>query len=216
MEVGDETQVTHFFFARNYMKCADLQRKVMFPNLHPIGVGNDSKIPIFLAGNCMKYPDLHRKVMFSSTYSMGWGQFLKHFLSGVECNMQICTESHMCQPLYPRGWVKGSQVPKLFWDGNCMKCTDLNRKVIIPILHSHLLGMRIKCRKNPFWWELHEVCRFVQKCNFPSPTTMGWQWGWIDKSLFLLGIKCSVQICKKSHVSKPPSPGCRVRVKFKQ
>ena len=57
------------------MKCPNKHKKVIFPNVHPKGLGWDEGSSYkndFTAMNCMKYPDLHRKSSFT-TFTPWWG-----------------------------------------------------------------------------------------------------------------------------------------------
>ena len=74
------------FFHRNYMKCQDCHREVMFPNIHPHWgrgwCGNPVPEKNNFVGNCMKSIDLYKSCV---------SQPLLH---GVEWGMEVNFQKH--------------------------------------------------------------------------------------------------------------------------
>ena len=110
-------------FARNFMKCPDLQTKVMHGTHIPLGdSGEGGQFPKKFAGNNIVCPDLKNV----STPTL-WVPSTKDILLGVTFNIQICTKS-LVSNLIPIG-----QRTKRIFARNCMKYPDLQRKIMYGI-----------------------------------------------------------------------------------
>ena len=72
---GCKDQLCQYIFIRDFMKCADLPRKIMVLAIHFHGVEGWGQVPKnFIPGNCLKCMDLLRKIIFLSSSPMGLGR----------------------------------------------------------------------------------------------------------------------------------------------
>ena len=83
------------YFARNYVQCQELNRKLIFGNSH-----QQFTEKFFFTRNCIQCPELYRKVMFANA-PCPYGRVnlnIKFSLLGLSGMSRSAQQSHVSQP----------------------------------------------------------------------------------------------------------------------
>ena len=155
-------------FAKNYLKCSDLHKRVNFSNPSSLGGEWGTGFKKCVATNCIEYPDLHRKVSLPILHPHRGGvgnQVTKNVLLEMEWNIHICTENASFPTLHPYGG--GGQFSKK------ILCKKLNIKFRsaqenIFFQPSNPMGWGSSCKK-PFLkngMKCPDLQRLVMSTNF--------------------------------------------------
>ena len=115
-----------------------MYRKVMFTNVYPhgrgVGLEGFKRFSLGIAQNVLSA----QKVMFTNPHRVGWGSISKKHSPGIEQNFQNCTTLN---PMVV--WSISSS-----FDRNCMKCSNLQRKLVFANLSPPCSGVGVKLATN--------------------------------------------------------------------